>query len=80
MASKLRLTPLIKDKEVLGQEQVSNEALPIMQDKTKPRLRPTPPDMPNVKSAPIGGTIEGFDEVDFSELNRDIAPDRRYPY
>lgn len=76
MASKLRLTPLIKDKEVLGQEQVSNEALPIMQDKTKPRLRLTPPDMPNVKSAPIGGTIEGFDEVDFSELDRDIAPDQ----
>ena len=76
MASKLRLTPLIKDKEVLGQEQVSNEALPIMQDKTKPRLRLTPPDMPNVKSAPMGGTIEGFDEVDFSELDRDIAPDQ----
>jgi hypothetical protein len=76
MASKLRLTPLIKDKEVLGQEQVSNEALPIMQDKTKPRLRLTSPDMPNVKSAPMGGTIEGFDEVDFSELDRDIAPDQ----
>ena len=76
MASKLRLTPLIKDKEVLGQEQVSNEALPIMQDKTKPRLRLTPPDMPNVKSAPMGGTVEGFNEVDFSELDRDIAPDQ----
>ena len=76
MASKLRLTPLIKDKEVLGQEQVSNEALPIMQDKTKPKLRLTSPDMPNVKSAPMGGTVEGFNEVDFSELDRDIAPDQ----
>jgi exodeoxyribonuclease-5 len=76
MASKLRLTPLMKDKEVLGQEQVSNEALPIMQDKTKPKFRLTPPDMPNVKSAPMGGTVEGFDEVDFSELDRDIAPDQ----
>ena len=36
-----RLTPLLKDTEVLGQENIDNTSLPTQQDPTKPlRLRP----------------------------------------
>ena len=75
MAQRPRLTPLIKDTEVLGQEQLDNTASPIMNDAPKrPRLSPI--DRPAPKAAPIGGTMNtGFD-VDYAELDRDIRPDR----
>ena len=75
MAQRPRLTPLIKDTEVLGQEQLDNTASPIMNDTPK-RLRLSPIDRPAPKAAPIGGTMDtGFD-VDYSELDRNINPDR----
>ena len=67
-----RLTPLIRGKEVLGQEQIDNTTLPTKQEPVKPlRLRPAS----NTESlAPIMASPEfdsGFD-VEYAELDRQI--------
>jgi hypothetical protein len=75
MEQRPRLTPLIKDTEVLGQEQLDSTASPIMNEPSK-RLRLSPVDRPAPKAAPVGGTMNTNFDVDYSKLDYDIRPDR----
>jgi hypothetical protein len=71
-----RLTPLLKDTEVLGQETIDNTSLPTQQDPIKPlRLRPSGSTSPSI---PVLGAREIEDPFNenYAELDRDISADR----
>ena len=71
-----RLTPLLKDTEVLGQETIDNTSLPTQQDPIKSlRLRPSGSTSP---SMPVLGAREIEDPFNenYAELDRDISADR----